>query len=180
MRLSTWRRSTSFLVSRMWDFLRMRSGTTTRPTTAGSALTTAKLSTFLERPTGGCLLATLTFRMLKPHWRPCFKSIEDNPSDFEPHSRRCQAECWGSLYSHVHSVLDKREDDDKVLYLVRWKACWTPENQIVDQDWIPASLEANKNRNCRRSTRLGSSFEDRKEKYKKMMVVVNLEWEEGM
>ena len=100
---------------------------------------------------------------------------KDDPSQFEQHSRRCQAECWGSLYSHIHSVLDKGEDGDRVLYLVQWKACWTPESHIDDPDYVPASLEANKNRNCRRSTRLGSSFEGMKKKYKNVMVVVNLE-----
>jgi hypothetical protein len=100
---------------------------------------------------------------------------KDDPSEFELHSRRCQAECWGTLYSHVHSVLDKREDRDRVLYLVRWKACWTLESHVIDQDWIPASLEVNKNPNCRRSIRLESSVDDRKKKYEKMMVVVNLE-----
>lgn len=100
---------------------------------------------------------------------------KDDPFEFEPHSRRCQAECWGTLYSHIHSVLDKGEDSGRVLYLVRWKACWTPASHVVDQDWIPASLEANKNRKCRRSTRLRSSFDDRKKKYEQMMVVVNLE-----
>ncbi|KIW18211.1 hypothetical protein PV08_02499 [Exophiala spinifera] len=79
---------------------------------------------------------------------------KDNPSEFQPHSRRCQAECWGILFSHVHSVLDKRGDGDRHLFLVRWKACWTPESYIIDQDWIAASLEANKNPNCRRRPRV--------------------------
>ena len=100
---------------------------------------------------------------------------KDDSFGFGPHSRRCQAECWGSLYSHIHSVLDKGEGGDRVLYLVQWKACWTPESHVDDPGWIPASLEANKNRNCRRSTRLGSSFEDMKKKYKIVMGVVNLE-----
>ncbi|KAK5527652.1 hypothetical protein LTR23_011232, partial [Exophiala sp. CCFEE 6169] len=103
------------------------------------------------------------------------KKHKDDPSEFQPHSRRCQAECWGILYSHIYSVLDKREDSDRVLYLVRWKACWTPESHIVEKDWIAASLEANKNWHCRRSTRLRGSFNDRKKKYEEMMVVVNLE-----
>jgi hypothetical protein len=97
------------------------------------------------------------------------------PSGFDPHLRRCQAECWGSLFSHIHNVIDKREDGDRVLYLVQWKTCWTPASHVVDQDWIPSSLEENKNQNCRRSTRLGSSFEDRKKRHEKMTVVVNPE-----
>jgi hypothetical protein len=44
-----------------------------------------------------------------------------DPSEFKSRLRRCQAECWGNLYSHIHSVIDKREDGDRVLYLVRWK-----------------------------------------------------------
>jgi hypothetical protein len=59
---------------RVLDFLSMESGTTTRPTIAGSVLTTAKPSTFWGQPVGGCRLVTLISLMRKPHWRPCFKS----------------------------------------------------------------------------------------------------------
>ena len=76
---------------------------------------------------------------------------KESSFEFKPHSRRCQAECWGILYSDIHSVLDKREDGDGVLYLVRWKACWTSESHVIDQDWIPTSPIANKNRHCQRS-----------------------------
>lgn len=43
----------------------------------------------------------------------------------------------------------------RVLYLIQWKACWTPESYIIDKDRIPASLEADKDRNRRRSIRFG-------------------------
>ena len=86
----------------MWDFPQMGSRTTTRPTTAGSVLTTAKLSTFLRRPIGGCLLATdipdaeaALEAMLQKH--------KDDPFEFEPHSRRCQAECW-ALCTHTFTA----------------------------------------------------------------------------
>lgn len=99
----------------------------------------------------------------------------DDPLDFEPHMRKSQAECCGSLWSHVHSVVDRYECDGASLYLVQWKACWTPESNIDDKVWVMASLKANQNPHKRRSMRLEDSFEERKKGYGKMMLVVNLE-----
>ncbi|KIX09297.1 uncharacterized protein Z518_00376 [Rhinocladiella mackenziei CBS 650.93] len=57
----------------------------------------------------------------------------NSSSKFDPHSRRCQAECRGSLYFHVYSVLDKRESGTEALYLERWKTCLTPESHLVER-----------------------------------------------
>lgn len=103
------------------------------------------------------------------------QKYKDSPSAFEPHARRCQAECQDNLLSHVHSVIDRREHGNLNLYLIQWKACWTPEGNFGDKTWIAASLKVNKSASCRRSTRLENSFEDRKKKFDNMMVVVNLE-----
>ncbi|OCT52736.1 hypothetical protein CLCR_10519 [Cladophialophora carrionii] len=94
----------------------------------------------------------------------------DESPTFNPHSRKCQADCRGSLLSQVHAVLNKRKRGDGVEYLVVWKACWTPEDHVDDPSWIPASLEANRDlRRHRWSTRNASSFEQRREKSEKMM-----------
>lgn len=98
-----------------------------------------------------------------------------NPAEFDPYLRRCHAECWGNLYDHVHSVINRREQDGGSWYLVKWKACWTPESNIDDRAWIAASLKANRNPQCRRSTRTEDGFAERKKKYDQIMVVVNLE-----
>lgn len=95
--------------------------------------------------------------------------------DFEPHLRKCQAKCCGSLWSHVYSVLDRCEYDGPSLYLVQWKVCWTPESNIDDKAWVMASLKANQNQHNRRSMRLEDSFEARKKGFDRMMLVVNLE-----
>ncbi|KAK5404405.1 hypothetical protein LTR06_009552 [Exophiala xenobiotica] len=101
--------------------------------------------------------------------------LEDNSSEFEPRTRRCQAECWGSLYSQVHSVVDRRVHGFETVYLVRWKACWTPESNIEDKSWIAPALKAHRDPNRRRSMRLVNSFEERMGKYEKVMVVVKLD-----
>jgi len=99
---------------------------------------------------------------------------KDDPSPLEPHTRRCQAECHGNLLSHVHSVIDSRKHGDLNLYLIEWKACWTPEGNIGNKTWIGASLKVNKNVSCRRSTRVENGFEDRKRRFENMMLVVNI------
>lgn len=99
---------------------------------------------------------------------------KDDPSPLEPHTRRCQAECHGNLLSHVHSVIDSRKHGDLNLYLIEWKACWTPEGNIGNKTWIGASLKVNKNVSCRRSTRVENGFEDRKRRFENMMLAMNI------
>ncbi|ETN44458.1 uncharacterized protein HMPREF1541_10639 [Cyphellophora europaea CBS 101466] len=100
---------------------------------------------------------------------------KDDSLDFKPHLRKCQAECFGSLWSHIYNVLDRCEHEGPSLYLVQWKVCWTPESNIDDKAWVVASLKANQNQHNRRSMRLEDSFEARKKGFDKMMSVVNLE-----
>lgn len=100
---------------------------------------------------------------------------KDDPSPFEPHTRRCQAECQGSLLSHVHRIIQSRKDDDLKLYHIEWKACWTPESMIGDKTWIGESLKANKNVSCQRSARVENGFKNRKRNFESMMAVINIE-----
>jgi hypothetical protein len=100
---------------------------------------------------------------------------KDTPSAFDPHARRCQAECEGNLLSHVHRVIKSRKDDGLTLYYIKWKACWTPESMIGDKTWIGESLKANKNVSCRRSARVENGFTNRKRNFESMMVVINIE-----
>ena len=99
----------------------------------------------------------------------------------EAHSRsdsyawRCQAECRGSLYSYVHSVADKRRYGERVLYLVMWKACCTPQSNIDDKEWVEASLKVNKDPRRQHSTRLAKSVEDEMIKDGKIMTVTKLD-----
>jgi hypothetical protein len=99
---------------------------------------------------------------------------KDDPPAYEPYTRRCQAECHGNLLSHVHSVIDKRNNGDSHLYLIKWKACWTPESNISNKKWIEESLKINKDVSCRRSMRVENVFEDRKRRFENMMLVINI------
>lgn len=46
------------------------------------------------------------------------------------------AECVGTLWSHIDSVVDKRQTESGVSYRVRWKLCWTPSSYIDDLSWV--------------------------------------------
>jgi hypothetical protein len=98
----------------------------------------------------------------KRSWSQCLSSsTNERPSAFKPHSRRHQAECTSRLWSHIESVIGRSTLDDQVLYLVRWKACWTPRSFIEDGDWLGASLKVNRNPQCQRSSRLEQTAEAR-------------------
>ena len=96
-------------------------------------------------------------------------------SEFEPHSRHCQAECTGSLRSHIHSVIGKAKCGQENAFLVRWKACWTPESDIDKKNRIEASLQLHKNRECWRSDRLLTTADHRRKISEAIMLVVGLE-----
>ncbi|KIW09758.1 hypothetical protein PV08_11858 [Exophiala spinifera] len=80
-------------------------------------------------------------------------NLEGTLSAFDPHARKCRAECGGGLLSRVYTVIGKKEHDGEMLYWIMWNPCWTPESQISDKDWLPRSLQANKNPHRRRSLR---------------------------
>ena len=104
-----------------------------------------------------------------------FEQFSERPSAFNPHSRRHQAECTSRLWSHVESVIGRSTLDDQVLYLIRWKACWTPRSCIDDGDWLGASLRVNRNPQCQRSSRLGQTAEARRKTNDEIMRVVRLD-----
>ena len=97
-----------------------------------------------------------------------------SPSVFRPHSRRHQAECTSRLWSHVDSVIERTTGHGQVLYLIRWKACWTPRSCIDDIDWLAASLRENQNPRCQRSSRLERTAEVRTRKNEDVMRVIRL------
>ena len=92
------------------------------------------------------------------------EQFDQSPSIFRPHSRRHQAECTSRLWSHVDSVTERTPGHGQVLYLIRWKACWTPRSCIDDIDWLGASLRKNQNPRCQRSSRLERTAEVRTRK----------------
>jgi hypothetical protein len=93
---------------------------------------------------------------------------------FDPHARQCQAECRGNLLSHVHTVVDKREQDGVTLYWIKWKTYWTPASGTDDKNWLPASLEVNQNPHRRRSSRQKDDLKE-KDYHEKGMLVKNVD-----
>ncbi len=102
------------------------------------------------------------------------KRQQDRPLTFDPHVRQCQAECRGNLFSHVHTVAEKRDQDGVTLYWIKWKTCWTPETAIDDKNWLPASLEVNSNPHRRRSPRQKDDLKE-KEYHERVMLVKNVD-----
>src|SRR5436305_5792658 len=39
-----------------------------------------------------------------------------------------QAACNDNLWSHIDTFIQRGKLGDKVIYLVRWKLCWTPQS----------------------------------------------------
>ena len=102
------------------------------------------------------------------------EQFHQSPSVFRPHSRRHQTECTSRLWFHVDSVIERTMRHGQVLYLIRWKACWTPRSCIDDIDWLAASLRTNQNPLCQRSSRLERTAEVRTKKNEDIMRVIRL------
>ena len=102
------------------------------------------------------------------------EQFNQSPSVFGPHSRSHQAECTSRPWSHVDSVIERTTGHGQVLYLIRWKACWTPRSCIDDIDWLGASLRTNQKLQRQRSSRLERTAEARTKKNEDIMRVIRL------
>ena len=86
------------------------------------------------------------------------------------------AECNNNLWSHLDTPIGRGKFQDDIIYLCRWKLCWTPEFMIDDKNWVQDSCKArDESIGRRRSSRIEETTADRTAKMKQMMVVVNLE-----
>jgi hypothetical protein len=98
------------------------------------------------------------------------------PWNLNRHRHASQAECNGNLWSHIDTPLQKGELGDAVIYLIRWKLCWTLESHIDDMGWVRSSFKAQNERiQRRRSARVEETAPNRAAMRKSMMVVVKLE-----
>ncbi|KAK6384335.1 hypothetical protein LTS17_001898 [Exophiala oligosperma] len=79
--------------------------------------------------------------------------LQDRMSAFDPHARKCRAECRGDFLSHVYAVIEKKEQDGVTLYRIKWKTSWTLGSKISDEAWLLGSLQANKDPRRRRGLR---------------------------
>jgi hypothetical protein len=87
-----------------------------------------------------------------------------------------QAKCYGSLWSHIDTPLQRGKLGDTAIYLIRWKLCWIPESYIDDMDWVHSSFNVQNERiQRRRSARVEKTAAKRVAKRESMMVVVNLD-----
>lgn len=83
------------------------------------------------------------------------------PWGFQARSRLFQAECSHSLWYHMDVPIKEAKFEDEVVYLIRWKVCWTPESNINDMQWVRMSYKANNTGlECRRSARIESTATD--------------------
>lgn len=102
--------------------------------------------------------------------------LQKTPQEFQPRHRLFQAECNGTLWSHVDVPLKKTSFKGDSVYLIRWKACWTPESNIPHLERVHALYQARIiGLDCRRSMRISSTATKRCAKNRAMMQVVDLE-----
>src|SRR5436305_15044777 len=83
------------------------------------------------------------------------RKYKSNSWDLNRYHLHCQAECDGNLWSEVEPPIQKRKLGDRVIYLIRWKLCWTLQSYIDDMSWVRSSFKAQNDRTKRRrSSRL--------------------------
>ena len=104
------------------------------------------------------------------------QKYDSSPWDLNRYRRASQAECYGNLWSHIDTPIQRGKLGDTVIYLIRWKLCWTPKSNIDDMDWVRSSFNAQNERiPRRRSARVEKTAPERAAKREAMMVVVNLD-----
>jgi hypothetical protein len=104
------------------------------------------------------------------------QKYKSNPWDLNRYHLHRQAECDGNLWSQVDTPIQKRELGDRVIYLIRWKLCWTLQSYIDDMSWVRSSFKAQNDRiKRRRSSRLEEMAPKRAAGREAVMVVVNLD-----
>lgn len=92
-----------------------------------------------------------------------FQEYQRKPWSFQVRSRKAGCNC--RLWSHVDVPINKAEVGEKTIYLIRWKACWTPESNIDDLGWVHRSYQKNNlDLQSQRSSQVENSAEDRQTK----------------
>jgi hypothetical protein len=105
-----------------------------------------------------------------------YQEYKSQPWGFQARSRASQAQCGGSLWTHVDVPINKAKLGDATIYLIRWKACWTPQTNFDDLEWVWESYQVhNLGLHSRCSDRLASTAPARAVKNKAIMAVVCLE-----
>ena len=104
------------------------------------------------------------------------QKYDSSPRDLNRYRLASKAECYGNLWSHIDTPIQRGNLGDKVIYLIRWKLCWTPQSHIGDVNWARSSFNTQNERiQRRRSARVEKTAPERAAKRESMMVVVKLE-----
>jgi hypothetical protein len=69
------------------------------------------------------------------------REYNENPWNLKAHLPTSQAECHGDLWSHVDTPIQKGEFKGKLVYLIRWKYCWTPQSHINGRSWVHSTFK---------------------------------------
>lgn len=106
-----------------------------------------------------------------------FREYKSKPYSLKRYHSASRAECNDILWSQIDTPIKRGKLGGRVIYLIRWKLCWTPQSHIDDMEWVHSSFNAqNECIGRRRSVRVKDM--DPKWAAKKreaMMVVVKLE-----
>ena len=100
---------------------------------------------------------------------------KSKPYSLQNYKQASRVECNDTLWSQIDTPIQRDKLGDKVIYLIRWKLCWTPQSHIDDMEWVHSSFNAqNECIGRRRSVRVKDP-ESAAKKREAMMVVVKLE-----
>lgn len=76
-----------------------------------------------------------------------------DPYDFETLSSRFRSDCQSTLWSQIDTPIAEGRCGEDVIYLIRWKLCWTPNKNVDDLDWVMSSHQVQEGRIGRRGSK---------------------------
>jgi hypothetical protein len=104
---------------------------------------------------------------MKEELATMLQGYQKDPYDFETLSCRFRSDCQSTLWSQIDTPIAEGRCGEDVIYLIRWKLCWTPSKNIDNLNWVTSSHRVQEGRIGRRgSKRLEATAEMRAKKTK--------------
>jgi hypothetical protein len=79
---------------------------------------------------------------MKEELATMLQGYQKDPYDFKTLSSRFQSDCQSTLWSQIETPIEESRCGDDLIYLIRWKLCWTPDKNIDDLSWVMTSHRA--------------------------------------
>jgi hypothetical protein len=90
---------------------------------------------------------------MKEELATMLQEYQKDPYDFETLSSRFRSDCQSTLWSQIETPIEEGRCGDDLIYLIRWKLCWTPDKSIDDLSWVMTSHRAQEERIRRRESK---------------------------